>query len=376
MQAPSIRRLLKLHRWCGLVVSLNLALFSLTGVLLMFHEQIDAALGVLPEVEQKGERISLRRAVALARENKPNAAPLYVFADDEEYPGLLFVGMGEGTKRIQESKAVTIDAHQGRVLTKLDLESSFSSIVLRLHAQLLLGPGGSLLVGFVGLCLLITLVTGALVYGPMMRRFAFGTLRRERQLRTWLADLHKLIGVATFGWNLVVTVTGILLSLGSLAIQYYAMTELAALAGAHAQAALVEDYSQLDSAVVRAEQMSGRRWSMVALPGSDLASPRDYTVLLRGGEGLDARMVTLAMIDALTPSQAVHRELPWYLRALLISEPLHFGDYGGMPLKILWVLFSLASLALAGSGVWSLLAGKRARSDEPLMASLAPEASR
>jgi len=28
-------------------------------------------------------------------------------------------------------------------------------------------------------------------------------------------------------------------------------------------------------------------------------------------------------------------ELPWYLTALLVSQPLHFGDYGGMPMRII-----------------------------------------
>ena len=28
--------------------------------------------------------------------------------------------------------------------------------------------------------------------------------------------------------------------------------------------------------------------------------------------------------------------MPWYVKALKLSQPLHFGDYGGMPLKIIW----------------------------------------
>jgi hypothetical protein len=29
--------------------------------------------------------------------------------------------------------------------------------------------------------------------------------------------------------------------------------------------------------------------------------------------------------------------LPWYIHAIECSRPLHFGDYGGIPLKIMWV---------------------------------------
>jgi uncharacterized iron-regulated membrane protein len=45
-------------------------------------------------------------------------------------------------------------------------------------------------------------------------------------------------------------------------------------------------------------------------------------------------------------------ELPWYLQALLLSQPLHFGDYGGMPMKILWTLLDLATIVVLGSGLY------------------------
>ncbi|WP_082512514.1 PepSY domain-containing protein [Afipia sp. Root123D2] len=32
--------------------------------------------------------------------------------------------------------------------------------------------------------------------------------------------------------------------------------------------------------------------------------------------------------------------------------PLHFGDYGGLPMKIIWVLLDLVSIAILGSGFY------------------------
>ncbi len=55
---------------------------------------------------------------------------------------------------------------------------------------------------------------------------------------------------------------------------------------------------------------AGRKWSIVALPGSDLASPRHYAVLLKGGTGIQSRMLTLALIDATNPAQAEAHQLP------------------------------------------------------------------
>ena len=53
------------------------------------------------------------------------------------------------------------------------------------------------------------------------------------------------------------------------------------------------------------------------------------------------------------------RELPWYVTALLVSQPLHFGDYGGMPMKILWALLDAITIVILGSGVYLWLARRK-----------------
>jgi uncharacterized iron-regulated membrane protein len=363
MSPTATRRLLSIHRICGLIVSLNMLIFAVTGAILVFHEEVDALLGQdLPRGAGK-QVVTLAHAVERARAEKPAAQPVYVFHDDEEYPGAILVGLSEGSNKLADSKPVFVDAASGEVLKSIDPEGTFTAIMLRLHAQLLLGPAGALLVGVIGLALLLSLGTGVVIYGPMMKRFVFGAIRRQHHVRTLLADVHKLLGVASFGWTLVVVLTGTFLSIGSQLIQLYTMTEMAALAAPYKQERPVSDWSTLDAAAQNAEQASaGRRWSLIALPGSDFASPRHYAILLRGHEGLDKRMLTIGLVDALQPERVDHREFPWYLRALLISEPLHFGDYGGMPLKLLWLAFTLITIGMSISGVWVTVSAWRERS--------------
>jgi uncharacterized iron-regulated membrane protein len=47
-----------------------------------------------------------------------------------------------------------------------------------------------------------------------------------------------------------------------------------------------------------------------------------------------------------------------YVKTLLVSQPLHFGDYGGLPLKIIWALLDLISIVVLGSGLYLWL-GRR-----------------
>ena len=39
--------------------------------------------------------------------------------------------------------------------------------------------------------------------------------------------------------------------------------------------------------------------------------------------------------------------MPWYCKALALSQPLHFGSYGGLPLKLLWAALTLLGLLSA-----------------------------
>jgi uncharacterized iron-regulated membrane protein len=56
--------------------------------------------------------------------------------------------------------------------------------------------------------------------------------------------------------------------------------------------------------------------------------------------------------DGETAEIADTRDLPMYLKALFIPQSLHFGDCGGMPLKIIWALLDLLTIAVIGSGLY------------------------
>lgn len=64
--------------------------------------------------------------------------------------------------------------------------------------------------------------------------------------------------------------------------------------------------------------------------------------------------------------------MPWYLRFLEISRPLHFGDYGGMPLRILWALLDVVVIGVLASGL-VLWAGKRKLSTDTRLRALGYE---
>ncbi|MDF2902139.1 MAG: hypothetical protein K0Q62_2198, partial [Phenylobacterium sp.] len=71
------------------------------------------------------------------------------------------------------------------------------------------------------------------------------------------------------------------------------------------------------------------------------------------------KLLTPALIDAATGELTAMRSMPWYAQGLLLSQPLHFGDYGGMPLKILWALLDVVTIVVLGSGLYLWLGRRR-----------------
>lgn len=52
--------------------------------------------------------------------------------------------------------------------------------------------------------------------------------------------------------------------------------------------------------------------------------------------------------------------MAWYVTTLFLSQPLHFGDYGGMPLKILWALLDVLTIAILITGIYLWLRRRKA----------------
>ena len=48
------------------------------------------------------------------------------------------------------------------------------------------------------------------------------------------------------------------------------------------------------------------------------------------------------------------------MSAMYLSQPLHFGDYAGLPLKILWALLDVVAIVVLVSGLYLWLGRRRA----------------
>nr|WP_299712774.1 PepSY-associated TM helix domain-containing protein [Tardiphaga sp.] len=342
------------HKWTSLVSTVFLLLLCLTGLPLIFHHEIDAALGYAPkpEAHQLGaQKLSIEAIGRAALADHPGSVLQYLAWDKDE-PASVTAFTNTAVDGAPDNAVVkSFDAYTGRPLGLVGVGPML--IVLKLHTDVFLGQPGKLFMGAMGLLFMLAIVSGVVLYWPFTRRLNFATIRAEKSRRIVWLDWHNLLGVITVVWALVVGGTGVINTLAEVMLNQWKSTELAAMVAPYAGRPAPSHLASLDAVVGNAMKAApGMDVSFIAFPGTPFTSSHHFAAFMRGDTTLTARVVKPVLLDGENASVAAAGELPLYLKALLVSQPLHFGDYGGMPLKIIWALLDGLTIVVLGSGLY------------------------
>ncbi|ACU03039.1 PepSY-associated TM helix domain-containing protein [Pedobacter heparinus] len=368
MKAKTIKKWFDVHKWTSLICTVFLLMLCLTGLPLIFYEEIDHLLGrelELPAVAPGTPAISKDVVLEEAVKQVPVKAVKYVSWDLKEHPGQMFVVVADSSEApVQADHYLTMNEYTAKVMATPPNEMDFMLVMYYLHVEMLAGIPGKLFLGLMGLLFIVAIVSGVVLYGPIMRRFDFGMIRTEKSLRLRWLDLHNLLGIVTLAWASVVGLTGVINTLVDPALDRWKASQLAEMvAGYKDKPKVTGTLSSLDAAVKTAKAAApGMDVSFVAYPGTLYSSKYHYAVYMTGTTPLTSRIIKPALIDAKTGELTAIRDLPWYLKTIFISQPFHFGDYGGMPMKVLWAIFDIATIIVLISGIYLWLARRKSRS--------------
>nr|WP_145552638.1 PepSY-associated TM helix domain-containing protein [Variovorax boronicumulans] len=354
LSTRAIRTWTWIHKWSSLVCTVFMLLLCITGLPLIFHHEIGHLLGTeieAAEMPADTPRADLDAIMRTAIARHPTLQGMFA-SQEEDDDRVWYVTLAPTPDATAGFKQVAVDARTGQPLGEPSLDSGFMYIMRSLHIDLFMGLPGMLFLGLMGVLLLASLVSGAVLYAPFMRKLRFGEVRRERSARAKWLDLHNLVGIVTLVWFTVVGATGVINAWADLLVKYYQSTEVAAMLAPYKDKPPLASPGSLQGAVAAAlAHERGMKVAFVAFPGTSFASPHHYGVFLRGGEHVTAKLLKPVLVDAATSQVTDSRELPWYLKTLLVSQPLHFGDYGGLPMQILWALLDVATIVVLVTGL-------------------------
>ncbi|MCA0241161.1 MAG: PepSY domain-containing protein [Proteobacteria bacterium] len=376
--ARSLRAWSWLHTWSSLVCTLFILLQCLTGLPLIFHDEIERLSGdavAAPALRNGGApMISGADATATAdavlraaRERHPELM-LQHAAVDPRNAWLWQVTLAPTPAATDGARVVMVDGRTAHVLRDAASHPGWMGGLRRLHADLYADLPGQLFLALMGLLLVVAIISGVVLYAPFMRRLDFGTVRRGRSPRLQWLDLHNLLGIGTLVWALAVAATGVVNTGAGLLLSHWQRTEVAErLAAYRGQPPVPEDQRAPLQAVLAAAQAQapGRRLAFAAFPGTAYSSPYHVTCYLNGDDPLASRLPRPVLVDARTAAVTASLELPWYLKVALLARPLHVAGDGALPLKLLWALLDMATIVVLGSGLYLWLGRRTGLPQEP-----------
>ena len=367
-ETGTVKRALSAHAAIGLLAGALLYLVSLTGTLAVFYQEWQ-------RVEQPGvpemtsiDPAAVPRAVenVLASDTK-KTTHLYVHLPVDHLPR---------TTITTDFKAVHIDQN-GAIAGPEEI--AWSDFLVELHYTLNI-PGifGITIVGALGVMMLTLSLSGVIAH-PRIFRDAF-RLRARDNGGVGLADWHNRLSVWTLPFTLAIALTGALIGMATLTgygvgqMSYGGDFEKvyapifggegkpdATPAGAPdvipALAHMQRHYPQLPLSyvILHDPQTAGQHVQIVGLHDKRLIFGDYYNFDAQGRFHGSA-----GMADGDLGQQAAAS-----------NYNLHFGNFGGLPVKIAYALFGLALTAICATGTYIWLGKRRRRGiDEPRLRAL------
>ena len=375
------RALFQIHLWTGVAIALYAVVASVTGAALVFRIHLQrAAHPELLTAGSDGPQAHIATVLESVRDAYPRGRVSGVDAPTTVRPTHLAYVTEGGRFR-----TVLIDPVTALVLGELPEHSAVRTLQ-DLHFDLLAGPTGRVVNGIGALCLLLLCLTGVFIWWPERagwRRALTVDWRRPWRRVTW--ELHGAVGI----WTLVLTagwaVTG----------AYFVFPDQFR--------AAVDRISPL-TAAVRPPQSSpagaasgaGPTWreliesarsaepdafvARVVVPAGDEA-PFQVLFTDHRPTRLGARYLRTVYLDQYTGERlaapaAERRTLGDTVIALV--GPVHFGNFGGVGVRLVWLVAGLAPAVLAVTGLilwWTRVAApgwRRRRVAEPARRPPAP----
>ncbi|WP_406825512.1 PepSY-associated TM helix domain-containing protein [Pedobacter sp. KACC 23697] len=346
----------KLHGWVGLAAGIFFLLYGLSGSLLVFRHELERYFN--PELhrlvpgQKKNPADELYRMVLRSHPNLKKLV-LHDFPRDrfDSYEFMLY----KRQQKLADNYLyyVFVDPYSGKILREGGYDQfspSFLRWIYTLHYSLQLGVPGMLLTAIVGLVMLLSLITGTVIYRKhFWKALRFKAGLNFRSWRTGVSSLHRIIGVWALLFNIILFFTGFWMLKEYFSPAMWTLPK---------QQANYEVAANIDSLMARAcKTIPGFIPVAVTIP-----TVKDADILLRGQMPQTTNVLLQGKASGITfdaqtgemKDKKVIDEQGLSERLEYMAYALHTGVFGGDILKWVYVIFGLTPgfLSISGALLW------------------------
>lgn len=189
------------------------ALIGLTGSLSVYREEIDTLLNPELTIEYRQENIlPLDKIMASVRKVHPNRHGAWTLELPRSDGGMITAWFEKPRESVDEFYAplmVSVNPYTGKVIDSRFWGQTMTTWLLDLHSHLLLGADGRVALAVLAVFLAISVISGVYLWWPGLDklRSAF-SVRHDAGAMRLLFDLHRLFGVMSAAFLLLLTFTG------------------------------------------------------------------------------------------------------------------------------------------------------------------------
>ncbi|MCE6991137.1 PepSY domain-containing protein [Dyadobacter sp. CY323] len=353
------RYLFKLPSWLGLFTGIFLILLGLSGSVLVFRTELDKLFNQdLLHISHSETTVPdqvLQRCYDNITGRYPNLDGI-AWVNPDARPGEAYdfrIYFNDARLLTYDLALITFNPYTGAILREgpsSEFAPSFIEWLFQFHFSFQLGMPGAALTAIFGITMLFSLLTGAIVYRKMLWKVVTFRARINRKnWRTISSDLHRIVGVWSLILNAIIFFTGFWMNLFAFKPKTWQNELVATKRNTHISISPDLMYSNALSAMPDLEP------TYVYLPTQPQRKfeVRGYTKgqLKLWGSGnsvqLDQQTGEILQVSRIT-------EQPLGERIEATFFPLHVGNFGGLPVKILYVIIGLTPglLAVTGFLLW------------------------
>ncbi|MEM0932852.1 MAG: PepSY-associated TM helix domain-containing protein [Bacteroidota bacterium] len=374
------KKMWSIHNWVGLYAGVVIAILSITGVVALFKTEIDEFVNSdyydVPS-DVRGERIEIAAVVDSVRQVYGDKSVGYIGVPRSPDKNWIVTAVEQNSSLDIKAWEIFVDPYTGKVVGQRDSFRSIGYFIRNIHVRLYEGLFGRYFVGIAGIALLISTLTGFWIYGNFMKKQLFATIRRKN-LRITMADYHKLIGVTTLVFNLVIAITGAWLGLQGLLQRPIVGDRPGVYQPPEEKKFSKEEDAAFSVNYLEVYEASRRLFPELEPTSFAPSTNGNGVVTVRGIVPRTAfeRSHFQLTLDKET-LQEVHRldirKMGLGAKLFYIQESMHFGDWGGWMLKMVYAFFGITSgfLALTGFVVY-LKRTEKKRLEKPKFVELKP----
>jgi uncharacterized iron-regulated membrane protein len=336
-----------IHSIAGVTSGLFILIMSLSGAVLVFHDELDRLEYPADVLRANSKIIPVDSCYNNLKREFPHAQVSNCRLTPGNQQSFVFTIYDSSYKNGKESLKIFMHPQEGTIQKIKGSDTSPANRIGRLHSSLFLGKKGEWLLGFFAIVFVLSITTGLIQY----RRKVLAVLTFKKRVFK-KGNFHQLIGVYALLFNLMIGITGFWMQRYVFKQEFYKPSGYSPVLKTSPSL-----FYSLDSSLSQLKEQYPDFTGHVIY----FAQSKKAKTVIYGSQSTNSFIHSKDFADAIFLDSTGHVSFTAFVNEIdassrydIVNSQVHFGQYGGLPIKIIYCLLGLTGglLSITGFLLW------------------------